>query len=256
MMKYLPLMLCAASSLSALFVGNPAEPQMIDRGFFISEDALMNVKLGYLGDRVADRKMRANGHAHGRIDKMILSFDQAVVTLNYMDRLELYGSVGSMNGELSNRPGQDNKRRQYQTHDEWTAGTGGRFLLAQWKNAVIGIDGKIQWAKPGMKWEAVDGQSSNTGGHLSYCEWQVSFALSYTADWLTPYLGVKYSNAHATVSGIHKNIYRHAHFNMINRDRFGLALGFNLSPGKKFDLFAEVQMLDEQALSLGGNLKF
>jgi hypothetical protein len=187
---------------------------------------------------------------------MELLFDQAVVTLNYMDRAELYGSVGSMTGELSNRPRPDNKRRQYQTHDGWTAGTGGRFLLAQWGNTVIGIDGKIQWANPGMKWEAVDGQSHNTGGHLKYCEWQVSFALSYTVKWLTPYIAAKYSNVHAKITDIHRTVYHHSRFKMMNRDRFGLALGFTASPGKKFDLFAEVQMIDEQALSFGGNLKF
>ena len=242
--------------LFSLFMGNPAEPQIIERGFWIPEDVLAQVKLGYLGDRVADRKMRAHGHARSRIDKMALSFDQAVLTFNYMDRLEFYGSIGSMNGTLCNRPHSDNQRREYQTHDGLTAGGGGNFLLASWGNAVIGIDGKVQWGTPGMKWETVNGASSNVGGHLRYFEWQVSFALSYTADWLTPYIGAKYSNVHAVVSRIPKTIYKHAHFTMTNRDRFGLAIGANLSPGKKFDLFAEVQLIDEQAVSFGGNLKF
>ncbi len=256
-MRYLIfLILAVCHSLSALYMGNPAEPQIIDDGFWISQDASFGLKIGYLGDRVADRKMRANSHGHSRIDKMTLSFDQGVLALNYLDRAEIYGMAGSMNGELSNRPHIDNKRRQYETHDGWTAGTGGRFLLAQWGKIVIGIDGKIQWANPGMKWMAVDGVSKNTGGHLKYCEWQASFALSYTADWLTPYLGVKYSNVHAAVSGIPSAIFPHGHFKMINRDRFGMALGCTLSPGKKFDLFAEVQMFDEQGISFGGNLKF
>jgi hypothetical protein len=237
-------------------MGNPAEPQIIDQGFWIAQDASFGVKMGYRGDRVGDRKMRAHGNAHGRIDNMTLSFDQGVLSFGYIDRVEIYGSAGSVCGELSNRPHSDNKRRQYQTHNGWTAGAGGQFLLAQWGKTVIGIDGKIQWGNPGMKWMAVDGVSKNTGGHLKSCEWQVSFAVSHTADWLTPYLGVKYSNVHMAVSGIPKAIYPHSKVNMTNRDRFGLALGCTLSPGKKFDLFAEVQMFDEQALSFGGNLKF
>lgn len=253
-MKYLTgIFLAISSSLSALYMGSPAEPQIIDQGFWISKEASFGVKIGYQGDRVADRKMRAQ---HGRIDKMFLSFDQGALIFNYLDRVEIYGTAGSMNGELSNRFHSDNKKRDYQTHDGWTAGTGGRFLLAEWGNAVIGIDGKIQWGNPGMKWMSVNGVSKNTGGHLKYCEWQASFALSYTSDWLTPYIGVKYSNVHASVSGIPSAIYSHSHFKMINRDRFGMALGCTLSPGKKFDLFAEVQMFDEQALSFGGNLRF
>src|SRR5690349_10377412 len=98
-------------SLIALTVGNPAQPQIIDQGFWIPQDALVGVKVGYEGDRVQNRKMRANGGAHGRIDAMTLSFDQGVVILNYMDRLELYGSVGSMHGEVSHRPHLDRKCR-------------------------------------------------------------------------------------------------------------------------------------------------
>lgn len=256
-MKYLmPFFLILSGKLAALYMGNPAAPQIIDQGFWISQDASFGVKAGYLGDRVADRKMRTCGNAKGRIDSMILSFDQGVLTFGYLDRVEIYGSFGSMNGELSNRPHTDNKRRQYQTHDGWTAGAGGRFLLAQWRKVVIGIEGKIQWGNPGMKWMTVNGVSTNTGGHLKYCEWQASFAVSYTADWLTPYIGVKYSNVHATVNGIPKAVYTHTFFNMINRNHFGGAIGVTLSPGKKFDLFAEVQVIDEQAVSFGGNLKF
>lgn len=256
-MKYLRvLFLIALKSLSALTVGNPAEPQIINQGFWIAQDASIGVKVGYEGDRVADRKLRAYGKAHGRIDTTELSFDQGIFVLNYLDRVELYGSVGSMNGEVSHRPHLDHKRRKYQTHGGWTAGGGGRLLLAQWGQTVIGVDGKVQYGNPGIKWMAVDGNSSNTGGHLKYCEWQASFAVSYTADWLTPYLGVKYSNVHATIKGISPAIYPHSHFKMLSRDRFGMAVGFTISPGKKFDLFAEVQMIDEQAVSFGGNVRF
>lgn len=253
-MKYLSfIFLLACGTLSALYMGNPAEPQIIDKGFWISPEAAFGLKVGYQGDRVADRKM----HTHkGRIDDMELSMDQGVLTLGYLDRIEIYGSVGSINGSFSNRFHSDSKRRQYETEDGCTVGTGGRFLLAQWGGAVIGIDGKAQWGNPSIHWMAVDGVSKNTRGHLRYCEWQASFALSYTVSWLTPYLGVKYSNVHARVSGIPKAIYSHTRFSMVNRCRFGLAIGCTLCPGNKFDLFAEAQLIDEQALSFGGTLKF
>lgn len=254
-MKYVWLLLCT-SPLAALYMGNPAQPQIISQGFWIPEDCSFGVKIGYLGDRVGDRKLKASGHAHGRIDKTRLYFDQGVLTFNLLDRVEIYGSAGSMNAKLSNRPHPDSSRREYQTHDGWTAGTGGRILLTAWKSLAIGVDGKIQWSNPGFKWMAVDGSSRNGRGHFKYIEWQASFALSYTVEWLTPYLGVKYSNVHANINRIPKFIYRHSTIKLVNRDRFGLALGATLSPGKKFDLFAEVQMFDEQAISFGGNLRF
>src|SRR3990167_2707558 len=130
-MKYILLCLTmTATSLSALYMGNPAEPQIIDKGFWIPQDCTVGAKVGYLGDRVADRKLKASGHAHGRIDKTKLSFDQGVVVFNFLDRVEIYGSGGSMNGTLTNRPHSDSARRKYQTQDGWTAGCGGRILLA------------------------------------------------------------------------------------------------------------------------------
>lgn len=243
-------------SVSALYMGNPAEPQIIDQGFWISQDASFGAKVGYQGDSVFDRKMRPCSQTHGRIDRMTLSRNQGVVAFNYIDRVEIYGSVGSMTGRLSNRPHFDHKRRRYHTYNGWTAGTGGRFLLAQWNKTVIGIDGKIQWSNPGMKKMSVDGFSKGAVGHLRYCEWQVSFAISYSADWFVPYFGVKYSNVHATVSGIPQTIYPHSQFKISNRDRFGCALGCTVSPGKRFDLFAEAQLIDERGVSFGGNLRF
>ena len=249
-MKYALLYLTfTATSLSALYMGNPAEPQIIDKGFWIPQDCTAGAKIGYQGDRVADRKLKS-------IDRTKLSFDQGVVVFNFLDRVEIYGSGGSMNGTLTNRPHSDSARRKYQTQDGWTAGCGGRILLAQWGKAAIGIDGKIQWGNPVIKWMSIDGASTNTTGHLKYCEWQASFAVSYTAVWLTPYIGFKYSNVHAAISGIPSAIYHRSQIKMANRDRFGLALGANLSPAKKFDIFAEVQLIDEQAISFGGNLRF
>ena len=107
-----------------------------------------------------------------------------------------------------------------------------------------------------IKWITVNGISHASGAQLSYREWQASFAVYHTIDLFTPYLGVKYSNVHANVHGLSKKVYPHKHFKMYNRDRFGIALGCTLTQGKKIDLFAEVQLIDEQALTFGGNIKF
>ncbi len=248
------LMFCLP--LSALYMGSPVEPQIMERGFWISEEASFGLKVGYQGDRVITRKMRPSGNAHGKIDTMALSFDQGVMTLNYLDRVEMYGSAGAMHAKLSQRPSFDQNRRHYQTQEGWTAGVGGRFLLAQWGKTVIGIDGKAQWGRPRIKKVSGRGVSNNRESRLKYCEWQASFAVSYTAGWLTPYLGVKYSNVHAKVNRLSSSIYPHGQFKLINQDRFGCAVGCTLSPGKLFDVFAEVQLFDEQAVSFGGNVRF
>lgn len=255
-MRRLSFFLLCQTGLWALYMGNPAETEIIDTGFFIPQDNFIGVKLGYEGDIIFDRKLRSTSHAHGRIDDFSMTMNQGVITLNYLDRFELYGSGGASSSYFYFRPKVDHEKREFQTHDHGTGGVGARFLLAQWGNTGIGVDGKFQWAGAGIKWVSVNGVSHDSGAHLHYREWQASFAAYHTIDLFTPYLGFKYSNVHASVTGLSSTVYPSSHFKMYNRDRFGIALGCTVSQGKKIDLFVEVQLIDEQALSLGGNLKF
>lgn len=250
------LLLLSPAILLGLSMGNPAEPEIIDQGFFIPQNISVGVKVGYQGDRIFDRLLKAKDKARGRVDHFAMQMDQGVVILNYLDRFEIYGSVGSMRSDFWMRPKIDQKRREFETHDSVTGGGGARLLLAQWGNTGIGFDGKIQWGKPAIKWVAVNGVSSASGAHVNYREWQGSAAVFHTVGIFTPYLGVKYSAVHAAVQGLSKKAYPHSHFKMVSRCRFGMALGCTLSSGKKFDLFVEVQMVDEQGLSFGGNIRF
>jgi hypothetical protein len=253
-MKYIVAFLACHSIAVALYMGNPAESELIDQGLFIPQDSIIAVKIGYQGDIIFDRKLRSMGN--GRIDDFEMTMNQGSLTLNYLDRFELYGTAGAISSYFCFRPKVDNQRREFQTHDHLTGGGGGRFLLAQWGNTGIGIDGKIQWGKAGIKWITVNGVSHASGADLSYREWQASFAVYHTIDLFTPYFGIKYSNVHANVHNLSRSVYPHTHFKMYNRDRFGIALGCTLTQGKKFDLFGEVQLIDEQALTFGGNIKF
>jgi hypothetical protein len=255
-MKFLGLFLLVQPFLSALYMGNPAEPEIIDCGLFISQDSCMSVKVGYQGDFVFDRLLRSYAGSRGRIDRFNMTSNQGMIALNYLDRFELYGTVGSMNSSFWFRPSSDKMRREFETNNHWTAGGGARLLLAQWDNTGIGIDGKIQYGKPGIKWITVNGVSHGTGSELIYREYQGSFAVFHTIDLFTPYLGAKYSNVHADVSGLSKSVYPRKHFKMTNRSRFGMALGCTLSQGKKIDINAEVQLIDELGVTIGGNLKF
>src|ERR1700677_1565425 len=127
------------SILLGLSMGNPAEPEVVDQGFFIPQNSSFGLKIGYQGDRVFDRLLRAQDKAKGRVDHCNMQMDQGVVALNYLDRFELYGSAGSMRSHFWLRPKIDQKRREFETHDSFTGGGGARLLLAQWGNTGIGI---------------------------------------------------------------------------------------------------------------------
>lgn len=257
MKKYFFALLIAAHSyVMALYMGNPAEPEIIDTGFFISQDCSFGMKVGYQGDFVFDRLLKSYAGSHGKIDQFKLMMNQGALIFNYLDRFEIYGTVGSIRNHFWYRPRVDHRRREFETNNHWTAGGGARFLLAEWGNTGLGLDGKIQYGKPRIEWITVNGVSFSSHGHVAYHEWQGSIAVYHTAGFLTPYLGIKYTNVHATVVGLSRKVYPHRHFKMTNRCRFGMALGCTLTQGKKVDATLEVQLIDEQGLTFSGNVRF
>lgn len=255
-MRYLFCLLAFSAQLSALYLGSPAEPQVVDAGFFMSDDSFLTFKVGYQGDYVFNRKMRAHDGITGRIDRFQFYMNQGVATFNVLDRFEYYISAGSLTSTYWHRPHVDGKRREVESHDRWTLGTGARLILFQWGNTVLGVDAKYQYSTPHFKWAAVDGVSHATGAHMRYWEWQVGTALSYTVDIFTPYIGATYSVAQANLTGFSHSSYPLSHFHMRNVDRFGMAVGCTLSSGKIFDLTLEARTFSEQAVTAAANVKF
>ncbi len=258
MKKFIPSLFALSLPFQAhaLYLGNPAEPQIMDQGFFFSQDALFTIKVGYQGDFVLNRRLRAEGPSGHRIDRFEYQMNQGVITFNFLDRLEAYGSVGAFNTTFWHRPPPDSALREVTSHDSWTAGGGLRALLMQWGHTALGIDAKFQYGRSPARWISVSGVGYGTHAHLTYREWQTGIAVSHTIDWFTPYIGATYSNVHADINGLKHSTYPYSHFKMRNPAHFGLVIGCTLSSGKKFDLTGEAHMVDELAFSLTGNLKF
>ena len=79
----------------------------------------------------------------------------------------------------------------------------------------------------------------------------------YQIDLLTPYLGVKYSNASARFKHLPTGFLPTGrHFKTKNRRKFGMGLGTILSTGSRFAATVEVRMIDEQSITLAGEIKF
>lgn len=252
----LSISLLVCTAVHALYNGNPAEPELIDEGFFLSKENWASIKTGYEGDFVFDRKLRAYDGASGRIDEFQYLMNQGVLTFNFQDSYELYGSAGSMKSYVTLRPHVDFKQREFDTNDHFTWGVGGKAIVFHWGSSQIGMDAKYQEAIGHVKWNAIDGATYTTNAQLQYREWQVSAGVSHHIDIFTPYLTVNYSSVHAKMHKIRHNILNNPSFKMRSREHWGLAVGCSLSTAKLLDLNFEVQMINEEALTLAGNVKF
>ena len=86
---------------------------------------------------------------------------------------------------------------------------------------------------------------------------QVGAGLSYQIDIFVPYLAVKYSNVSAEFRHLPPTLFPNfSSFKAKNRHYFGLALGTALTTGRLFSLNVELRVIDEQSLTLAGNLRF
>ncbi len=81
------------------------------------------------------------------------------------------------------RPHVDNKRREFETDNRWTAGGGVRLLLAQWCNTGLGL-----MARSNMGSLLFNGSRSTafyfSSGHVTYREYQGSIAVYHTMGFL------------------------------------------------------------------------
>ncbi|MGR3912570.1 MAG: hypothetical protein QRY71_04610 [Candidatus Rhabdochlamydia sp.] len=257
-MKYLiPLTsLCLLSSLSALPINNPAAPQLTFKGLWMREDAFAGVKMGYEKESVSNRGLFIQGEEPLKLNEASFLKNLGTFTLNYLDRLELYGSLGSIQGRLSYAPLFTPLLNLYELKSGWVAGCGGRLLLSQWGNCVLGMDGKAEWINPHVNLAIQAGSPLKESYAFQAFEWQTSLALSYTANFLTPYIGAKYSSMKGTLKALTSPINPQDVLKLKSSHRLGMSIGFTLSPGSLFDITFESQMIDEEGWLVGGQLKF
>ena len=255
---FLLLILSLKGHLFALYMGNPALPGIIEQGFFFSTENWFAVKTSYERDWVFDRDMKAVSSISGRMDDFEYIADQGLLIFNIIDRIEIYGSGGAMRISASHIPLRG-VRNEYETHDQFTWGIGGRGLFAEWGNCSFGIDVKYQRAHPTIKWMTQNGTPVNprVGSKISFHEWQVGLGVSYQVALFYPYIAVKYSNAQARFKHLPTGFFPNTrHFKVKNRRKFGMAIGTTLSNGSRFDVSVEARIIDEQAITLAAQIKF
>ncbi len=264
-MKKLAMLMAAIVASTALYaapVGNPSAPQLIDEGFFMSCDTWIDLRVGYEGDFVSDARMKQYREGHGRVDRYQQSTNSGTVTINVLDRLDVYGVFGSSRTQAEWRfvdtVGAVNLI-DMETLYNFLWGVGARGLLFEWGNTSFGIGGRYSSANYKTEWLTTDGVPVSTAGtHLRWHEWQIDWDISYRIDLLTPYIGLKYSNAKARLSGFDTPIASSGsgtnHFE--NRTPVGMFIGCSLSTGKYFMLNVEGRLIDEEAVTISGDLRF
>lgn len=246
----------------AIYNGNSSLPMMPEEGLFISKDVWLGIKMGDQFNDVYDRRLHmAHRHVedqHKKVQKYQSLCNQGVLTLNFNDRAEVFGSLGAMSFDLSQRPF-ENKKVSYRTKTHFTWGAGGRAILAYWGNFQVGVNAAYLQSDPSLSSVKVNDKSyQKKDAETEFREWQVGAGVSYRLNWFIPYLGADYSDFRMKIERLHslKFLFHRNHVVFKECYPIGVFLGFGLSPDKGFNLNFEVRFVNENAASISADFKF
>lgn len=255
------LVVASMASLEAAPVGNPAAPKIIAEGFAFSPSVSADLRLGYEGDFVSDGKMEQEVESSGRVDNFEQCTNSGTVTLNILNRLDLFGVFGSckFQGDWRFSDGSALYRIETETHYDFLWAAGARAILFEWGSTSLGMGARYSASNNTPIWLTTNGASSSVSrSQLEWRQWQVNLGISYNIDLFTPYIGGKYSSEKAHLfdfpTPIAPDDSGSNHFE--NREPVGLYLGCSLSNGKYFMLNIEGRLIDEEAVTISGDFRF
>ncbi len=254
------ILIIFSSKIFAASVYNPLNPEIITDGFFISPASWINFRLGYEGNFVSDSRMDKK-IGLGKVDNFKQDINSATITLNLQNRIDIFGVLGA--ARIRSNWRFDNlatiSRIELETNYRlyWAVGT--KIILYQWGSTALSVGSRYSKADPTISFVTLDGAPQTIGNtKIKYKDWQIDMGLAHQIDIFIPYLGVKYLNAKAEIRNssvvLAENL--QTSMKMKNEDRFGIYLGCSLSNSKYFLLTIEARFIDEEAISVMGELRF
>ena len=251
----------ASASVLSAPVGSPAAPSLIKEGFCIPCQSPLNVRAGYEGDFVADARLEQFAGGRGRVDNFNQQTNAGTITLNIVNRLDLFALCGSSRTCADWRFTVEDitHRAQVETlyNCLWGAGlhanifksnctylsVGGRYEQCPYDNLSLTIDGIVQ---------------PDAHTFLHWREWQFDVDVGYQIDIFVPYIGLKYSNVRVNIGDFDEPIANNGTGSdqFKNRSDVGVFIGCSFSSGQYFMLNVEGRLIDEEGVTISGDFKF
>ena len=256
------LVLFAGLTLSSVYASPVLSPNAAsihtDGVFFCDDCSCWSLRAGFRGDYVFDRHLIATERDLAISDYTIYA-NEAVVTFNLWDRLDIYGLVGAATQSLVTSvqiSGRGGVNVESSTSAKTIWGVGARATILEhnfncYGTSYLGAD---------INYENIGSSYANTailngapiplptGPIITYEELQVSVQVGHRISILTPYIGAKWSNARAVC----QEIYGAAN----HKNHWGYAVGVLLIDAGRMSVTAEARFIDEKAMTIMGEFRF
>lgn len=262
------LFLFAALPLFGVYIGNPADPALMNTGLFSAHYPFVKVTSGYVGDYISDKRYQAkttnaNFDANDAFRHFGLHSQLASVSLIFVERLEIFGLAGGSKEHLqwNENPSWSDTTEMFldfESSYQFSWGAGARVILLQWGPVFLSGDftyfGVPSSHKSYFKFFNKFNLPLNTAPEQKFglSEWETALALSAKIFFLTPYGGVDY---------LYSNLYIQGGpavpaLNYYNQEKIGYFYGVTLSLTGRFHLNFERRVRNEFAYGLSATAVF
>lgn len=259
-MRFVFFLLFPFVSLLAGYIGNPANPGIMNNGFFTSTNPFFKVTTGYYGDYISNirftpTKVSPDFDPDGAIRQFGLHSQMATASLILLERIEIYGSAGGSkeHGKFSKNVSLgevSDVLLDFKSTYTFSWSTGTRIILLKWGPLYLSTQfDYFQVPSSSQSYfkflNRLNLPLETEKQPFSIDEWQICAALSARLFFLTPYAGGTYMKAKLNIhSGVDVPPLYYE-----NKENWGYFFGLTVSLTGRFHLNFERRMRDEFAYS-------
>ena len=244
-----------------MLIGNPADPALMASGIFTTPAARCTLRATFLEDWVYRQRYKDEFNIAGTEKSAsfaTLATDAATVTLNFEDRIDLYGILGASQLQLN---------KEIFSRMQFSFGFGGKLVLFRTENFFIGLDAKYFQADQQPLFFVSEGLPLNLAGSftLQYHETQFALGICYRILQIAPYIYATYLISKIDPSPMtalvrwpfNKDMLVDAVCKSVTAERrWGLALGATLLSANKATLSVESRMFNQNAIDVNLEVRF
>lgn len=246
--------------LTAMLIGNPAEPALETAGIFSKQSAWCSLRATFFEDYVYQQRLQDTFEDDScNRGKTLAKFstNAGILTLNFKDRIDFYGIVGASRLQVN---------QEIFSKMQFAWGVGSKLILFKTGSFYLGADLKYFETAQKPMYFLCEGLAFNLAGNfaLQYSETQAALGICFTTFCIAPYIYASYMIAKfepdpmtALVRWPFSNVLVDAICkSATTQRRFGLAVGATLLSGEKATLSIESRMFNQNAIDINLEVKF
>lgn len=246
--------------LSAMLVGNPDQPRLQTQGIFQKTPAIASVRLGYFDDYIYHQAYIDEYVIAGQAQTLTnvkLSTYAGTVTVNFIDRVDLYGILGASRIKVD---------QEIIAKRRFSWGAGIKFVIYQEGDFCLGGDFKYFESSQKPTFFLSEDLAYNVimDYRLNYSETQAAIGMSYKFWLLSPYVSATYLkssiNPHPKTALVRYPFMDLAidvpSSDVSNSRHWGMAVGLSLIDRSTASLAIEWRLFNQYAINLNGEVRF